>query len=236
MQYVTQTEHMMISGIRIVVDTRERNGELIDAMALSGISIEKETLPVGDYLISDRVCVERKTIGDFESSIITGRLFEQAKRLKEAYSYPIIIIEGDKEEFRMKSGVINGAVSSLYIDYGIPIISTFGVADTAEVLRYIAKHEQEKHAREPSVKGGVRSFTEKEFKERVVGNMPGIGVETARNLLNYFGTVKAIACAAKEDLVEVKNVGKKRAETIFRLINSDYDEGQSQEAGEQGKS
>jgi Fanconi anemia group M protein len=229
MPYTNEAHDKM--GIRIIVDSRERNCELIGNIAELGIAIERETLPVGDYLISDRVCVERKTISDFESSIITGRLFEQVKRLKEAYAYPIIVIEGDREEFRMKSAVINGAISSLYIDYEIPIIATFGIADTAELLKYIAKHEQEKHAREPSVKGGARCFTEREFKERVVGNMPGIGIETARNLLNRFGTIKELACAEKKELMEVKNIGKKRAESVFRIVNSDY--GECKEAGKQ---
>lgn len=210
-------------GPRVLVDNRERNAELLARLEALGVDIRVETLPVGDYVVSDRVCIERKTVSDFESSIVTGRLFEQARRLADAYDYPIIIIEGERNEFRVKSAAINGAIASLYIDYSLPVIVTFSGAETAEMIKYIAKHEQEKHMREPSVKGGARSFTTDQFRERVIGNIPGVGPETARGLLSHFGSIRAIALADPKELMKVKNVGKKRAKVISELISSEYE-------------
>jgi Fanconi anemia group M protein len=210
-------------GPYVVVDNRERNAELLSRLEELGVEVRVQTLPVGDYVVSDRVCIERKTVSDFESSIVNGRLFEQAKRLVEAYGYPIMIIEGEREEFRMKSAALNGAIASLYIDYSLPVMVTFSGSETAEMINYIAKHEQEKHMREPSVKGGVRSFTNNQFRERVIGNMPGIGLETARGLLSHFGSIRAIALADQKELMKVKNVGKKRAKAILELLSSEYE-------------
>ncbi len=187
-----------------------------------GIEVSMEVLPVGDYAISDRVCIERKTVSDFESSIVTGRLFEQAQRLGEAYERPIMIIEGDKSEFRMKGAAIRGAAASLYIDYDIAIMETGSARETAEMIGHIAKHEQDGRARAPSAKGGARSFTDSQFMERIVGNIPGVGADTAKRLLTHFGSVKAITSASEKELMEVENVGEKRAKAIFGIMRLEY--------------
>ncbi|MDI6751930.1 MAG: ERCC4 domain-containing protein [bacterium] len=59
------------------------------------IEVVKDRLLVGDYLIKD-IVVERKTASDFVQSIIDGRLFIQAKRMK-GYNdlIAIFIVEGD---------------------------------------------------------------------------------------------------------------------------------------------
>ena len=61
--------------MKIIVDQRERNLELINALHENGVEVEIKTIPVGDYILSDRICVERKTVSDFESSIINGLNF-----------------------------------------------------------------------------------------------------------------------------------------------------------------
>ena len=210
------------SGPSIVVDNRERNGELLSRLENLGVIVTVEQLPVGDYVISDRVCIERKTVSDFESSIVSGRLFEQAQRISEAYERPIIIIEGDREEFRMKGAVIGGAIASLYIDYDIHVMTTAGATETAEMIRHIARHEQDDRKRRPSVKGVGRAFTESQFMEKIVGNVPGIGIETSKNLLCHFGSISAIVAAEEKELTEVENVGKKRARAIYLLFRSKY--------------
>ncbi|MDE1823291.1 MAG: hypothetical protein KGH50_03115 [Candidatus Micrarchaeota archaeon] len=208
--------------LKMIVDNRERDLSIIEGLSGNGVDITFAQLPVGDYVVSDRICIERKTVSDFESSIVTGRLFEQAERLSQAYERPIIIIEGDREEFRMKGNVINGALASLYIDYDIPVIETGSAKESAEIIRHIARHEQDGKKRVPSVKGGARSFTQSQFMERVVGNMPGVGMDTAQKLLQHFGSVKAIASATEKELMEVENVGGKRAKAIFELMHSIY--------------
>jgi Fanconi anemia group M protein len=211
-----------MAELSVIVDNRERNTDLLCELESLGLKIAIDTLPVGDYIVSDRVCIERKTISDFESSIVTGRLFEQAARLSEAYERPIIMIEGEKEEFRMKGAVISGAIASLYIDYDIPVITTFDAKESAQMIKYVVKHEQEGKTRVPSVKGGARSFTQSQFMEKIIGNIPGVGIETAKNLLDHFGTVQSVIAANEKELMKVDNVGEKRAKAIFDLMRLKY--------------
>ena len=54
-------------------------------------------LTVGDYIISDQICVERKAVytGDLFSSFISGRLLQQIENMERYYDIPILLIEFD---------------------------------------------------------------------------------------------------------------------------------------------
>jgi ERCC4-type nuclease len=207
--------------IHIIIDQRERNVELIESLYSLGIEPEVNTLDIGDYIISDRLCVERKTVSDFEKSIIDGRLFDQLERMKNTYELPIIILEGDSESFRFKHSVINGTIVSIYIRYGIPIITSNSPQDTASIILTIAKQEQN-GAREPTKKNGKKAFSEQEYMENVIGNIPGIGPKLARLLLKHFGSIDSIAKADVKELMKVDKIGKKKAESIIKILDGRY--------------
>jgi Fanconi anemia group M protein len=204
------------------MDSRERNSELIKALKANGFVVDTQTLAVGDYVISDRLCVERKTIPDFESSIMNGRLFEQLEHMKQAYALPIVLLEGDHNQFRLKQNVINGTIVSIYIDYGIPIIVSASPTHTAEIILSMAKREQSGEKRDPSPKGASRAHTDAQFQEFVIGNLPGIGPKLAKSLLTHFSSIKRIANADVDELMKVEKIGKKKAEAIHRTFNSEY--------------
>lgn len=208
--------------LNIIIDNRERNIELISALEDSGVKARVASLPVGDYIISDRVCIERKTIHDFENSLINGRLFDQIKRIKEHYSAPIILIEGSKEEFRLKNNVIMGAMAYLYIDNSIQVITSWGPKESADIIATIARHEQHPENREPSLKGGARAYSDAQFQEYIIGNLPGVGPKLAKSLLTHFKSIRNLANSNVEELMEVEKIGKKKAEKIFALMNRDY--------------
>ncbi len=210
--------------LRIIMDQRERNPELITTLASKGIDVDVQTIPVGDYILSDRVCVERKTVPDFESSIINGRLFDQIERLMEGYEFPILILEGSLEDLRLGSNVINGAIVSLYLNYKMLVLFSHGPNHTAEMMASIAKQERD-GKREPSVKGSFRAHTDSQLQEYVVGNLPGIGPKLARSLLRHFKSIKNIANANVEELMDVEKIGKKKAERIHLTFNKAYREG-----------
>ena len=53
---------------------------------------------VGDYVLSPEQCVERKSIADLKSSLVSGRLYHQAEAMSRHYRTPLLLIEfeGDK--------------------------------------------------------------------------------------------------------------------------------------------
>ncbi|MCL4379277.1 MAG: helix-hairpin-helix domain-containing protein [Candidatus Marsarchaeota archaeon] len=214
----------MKQSFRVIVDRRERNQELRDALEENGIEIDEQMVHVGDYVISDRVCIERKTVSDFESSLMNGRLLDQAKRLKENYQLPIIIVEGDQEEYRLGRNIIIGAMVALYVDNGIEVIMSRGAKDTSDIITTIAKHEQDGSAREPSMKGGRRAYSTSNYQEYIVANLPGIGPKLARSLLGHFKSIRRLANADVKSLMKVEKIGKKKAEAIHATINKTYEE------------
>lgn len=209
------------SDITIVVDRRERNAELIAELERL-CSVRFEVMPSGDYLVSENVCVERKTVRDFESSIIDGRLFEQISALREDYQRPILMIEGDESDSSLYHLSVYGAIVSAYIRYGVQVVRSRGPKESAELLYIMAKQESDGGTREISPKRGRRARSDDAFVEYIVGNIPGVGVMLARSLLKEFGSVRAIANASIEDIMRVEGMGKKRAARVYGILNRRY--------------
>ena len=107
---------------KIIIDTREVSSTIPDILRLKA-HVELRQLPVGDYIISERIAVERKRAEDFVESLINKRIFNQMDRLKEAYERSILIIEDQGLFLRnVNSNAIYGALASFLIDSHISII------------------------------------------------------------------------------------------------------------------
>ena len=212
----------MSPEIRIIVDNRERGASITARLERLGAVVKLAQAPVGDYILSDRVAVERKTVSDLQSSILDGRLFEQLSRLKEAYQSPFLLIEGDMSEFSLGENIFKGLVAAVCVDYNVSILSTASQEETSDLIYYMAKREQNASGREMSMKGVVRSFSDADFQEHIIGNFPGVGPKLAKSLLLNFKSLRSLANADVKDLMKVDKIGKKKAEIIHRILNSDY--------------
>ena len=62
----------------------------------------------------------------------------------------------------------------------------------------------------------LRKKRSKSFAQSYLDEFNGIGKEKKRSLLRYFGSIKQISRAGKEDLVCVPGIGTKNAETIYK--------------------
>jgi Fanconi anemia group M protein len=207
---------------RVLVDARERDiGKLLESC---GVEITLKVLEVGDYIISDRVAVERKTAQDFVASIIDPErnLFRQVSDLARSYERPVLILEGrDLYTRQVNPNSIRGAMASIAIDYGVPIIPTEDQNETAAVISMLAKREQAE-GHEPKVHGRKTARTLKEQQEYLVSAIPSVGPAVARNLLKHFGSVETIMTASPEALKQVELVGPKIAERIREIVGGNY--------------
>ncbi|MCH7659319.1 MAG: DEAD/DEAH box helicase [Euryarchaeota archaeon] len=215
-------------GIEIVADQRELDSTIArDLSTREGISTRLETLDVGDYVLSDRVAVERKSVSDFLDTLVGGdrSVFEQVGDMARHYSRPVVIIEGERlyEERNVHPNAIRGALASLAIDFGASVLRTEDEADTADLLAVIAGREQEISSREVSVHGKKSSKTLAEQQEYVVGAIADIGPVTARSLLSEFASVEGVLTASEEELMEAEGVGKVTAERIREVVASRYE-------------
>ena len=124
-------------GVIVSIDHREGKSALAARLRQEGLTVEVINLPVGDIRISDRILIERKTSRDFVDSLLDGRLLGQATRLVGAAPRAMLILEGsDLFQHRAVSGqAIMGALATLTLDYGLPVVTS---SDTAETARFVA--------------------------------------------------------------------------------------------------
>jgi len=74
--------------VTIFADTREKGSGVIKELIELGVNIKLKMLKVGDYVLSERVAVEIKTVRDFVDSILDNRLLQQIKELKTNFERP----------------------------------------------------------------------------------------------------------------------------------------------------
>jgi Fanconi anemia group M protein len=188
--------------------------------------VRLETLAVGDYVLSDRVVVERKTVEDFLATLTGGErsVFEQVGDMARHYGRPVVVLEGEGlyERRNVHPKAIQGAIASLAIDFGASVLHTADADGTTDLLHTIAEREQEEADREVSVHGEKAAKTLAEQQEYVVSSVADIGPVTARSLLAEFGSVEAVLTASEEELQEAEGVGEVTAERLREVVGSDY--------------
>lgn len=218
------TLEMHKTGISIYLDTRELSSSVVRELLKFGIICKPRMLEVGDYVISNRVVVERKTCEDFVDSIIDGRLFSQAVALKRSYEKPVIVVEG--ENLYSARGVtpqaITGALLSLAVDFGIPVLFSKNEKETALIISSLARREQTIEGREVRIRGEKKLTSLKEMQEFIVAGLPNINTTLARRLLEHFGSVERVFTASEKELEEVQGIGRKTAREIRRILTAKY--------------
>lgn len=217
----------------LVADVNEPP-DLLELVAGRGVEIERRRLAPADFVVGS-LAIERKSVGDFHSSMIDRRLFEQVARLKEAYPSPVaLLLEGDLSFFqeRRQPRALWGALAAVAVDLGVTILPTPSKESSAELLAVLARRAARE--RLEGARHDVR------FKPRMLGphaqqqfavqGLPGIGDVVSANLLERFGTVRRVFTASEKDLLRTPGVGAKRAREISEFLDRPY-EGRQQRFG-----
>ena len=213
--------------VEVVVDQRELDANIARDLSMrEGVETRLETLAVGDYVLSDRVVVERKTVADFLATLTGGdrSMFEQVGDGARNYSRPVVVIEGEGlyDRRNLHPNAIHGALASLAVDFGASVMRTADEDETADLLAVLASREQEDDNRSVSVHGEKQSRTLSEQQEYVVASIAEVGPVTARSLLTELGSVEAVMTADRETLMTADGVGEVTAERIREVVGGSY--------------
>ena len=213
-----------VNEVKIIVDHREYRSNVVRNLTVKGTSVEPQQLDVGDYILSSRIGVERKKVEDFLESLMGGKLFKQIARLRDAYSRPIMIIEGDDlyTQRNINHNAIFGSLASISVDYGVSILSTKNALETADLLSVIAKREQRDDKKVVAIRGEKTQMSLRERQQFIIEGLPNVSAVIAKRLLTHFGSIKDIANASIDELQQVKGVGKNIASDIINLLNANY--------------
>lgn len=215
-------EHDHLVGLGIIVDNRETQSAIVRHLALQQIEVILKTLPVADYVISDKVGIERKSASDFINSIKDGRLFDELYNLSQNFTIPILILEGNpSNQPGFSKLAILGAIASIVVNIKISILYTDSEAETADLLIALVKkvYQEKKSSGKVYIK---KTATEAEAQEQIISGIPGINLVRAQELLTAFSNVENIFNADEDDLEKVSSIGKKTAKKIREIAEYDY--------------
>jgi len=230
--------------LHICVDSNEASSrrDIVTYLKFNGFDVDIRRLDVCDYVVSDRVGVERKDVSDFLGSMKDGRLFSQAKDMASVYERPILILEGQMsralKRSAMKPSSVYGALSSVALDYGLTVIPTETPEHTGILLHRLAYREQAKEDRVIQLRSVDRSMPLHQQQLYLLAGLPQIGTTLAQDLLSHFETpLRVLEEFAQAEvkvsssgktrrltgpLTEVKGIGPVIVESAQRLLKESY--------------
>ncbi|MHA2181307.1 MAG: DEAD/DEAH box helicase, partial [Promethearchaeota archaeon] len=187
-QKIEGSEHF-----EIVCDNRETASPVVRNLSLMGVNLRLEQLVVADYVISNRVGIERKSSKDFTDSIKDGRLFKELKTLVETYERPILVLEDDPfKDSNLSENAIYGAISSIILNLGITIYKTKDSKETAMFLYQLAKKEQSERNFTLKLRFDKAPIQNSRLLEYIIAGIPGVNAYRAKSLLKELKTLQNI--------------------------------------------
>ena len=203
--------------IHIAADDRECRCKVIKSLSkIENVDTSIRRLPIGDYQINNRVIVERKTLKDFAKSIVDGRLFRQMIRLAKSASQGVLILEGtaaDTVDLKMARASMQGALITVSLILGIPVLRSKDPSETARLIVYIGR-QIESMARGGVQRHGYRPKNKRKTQLYILQGLPGVGPERAGRLLDRFGSVETAISASSSELQSVDGIGKSIGDKI----------------------
>ena len=200
-----------IEQVHIIIDHRENKLKALLDKKKEKITYESKQLDIADIVISSEVAIERKEGFDFVSSIMDNRLFEQLLRLKDTYTYPILILEGlnDKvfENTGMKISSIYGALSYISYKLGISVIPTRNLEDTAIVIERIAYREQIKDSMPLLSRKAPKEMSKKDRRSFIIEGLVDIGPKKAKALIDKYRNPYQVFKAIKNTEITYTKTG-----------------------------
>jgi DNA excision repair protein ERCC-4 len=208
---------MMESKTTVVADDREACADVVQhLLARPDCEVFIRRLRLGDYHIAGRLLVERECWPDLVASIVDGRLFRQACRLAGSPLHAVMLLEGSEEaiaESAMTREAIQGALISVSVILGIPILRSRDAEESARLMLYAGRQLQSVISGAVT-RAGYRPKSKRRIQLHILQGLPAVGPVRAARLLDKYGSVGAVLTAGRENLTLVPGIGKVAAERI----------------------
>ncbi len=213
--------------VRVYYDVREEASGVPGLLKRLGVLAIGKQLPNGDYIIPEDHVIERKSARDFVASLFDGRLFDQARRLSNSYSYVYYLIEGDfQNELRYwftRRKQLVGALVSLVVDFDVRLLWSSDAEESAIIIERLASRLLEgRHSGSVVIMKKKSLNSIRDWQLYVLQSFPGIGAKTAERLLERFGSIEGFIRASVTELASVEGVGEVKAHRIKELLKATY--------------
>lgn len=229
----------------IAVDVREFRSALPSMLHQGGMRLAPVTLTVGDYVLSNVHCVERKSISDLFSSFAKGRLLNQAQTMSKYYQAPCLLIEFDPNktfclqnvnelgpDIRMDSTCMK--MVDLMIDVPkLRILWSRSPHDTLKVFKALKTNHDEVDiekavaigsnealdaqimGKDSDDEGNNRDYNEEGRK--MLRQLPGITDHNMRKVMSTCDSIAELASLSREDMKKL--LGPLPGQKLFTFFN-----------------
>jgi ERCC4-type nuclease len=213
----------------LTVWTTKPKSKLATRLASMGIEVlplaqdEGQAMAVERYQLSERAAVERRTGSAFLRGIQDKTLFSSAIYMRERYDVAALVVEGQVDYTRtaFHPQAVRGALTSMLVGYGLTVLSTPDLEETAALIAVMARQVQV-GIPEISLNYKRKATDLADLQRRVVEMLPGCGIALARDLLQTFGSIERIVRASPSELRTMHGIGAKRAAQIHRVLHAEY--------------
>jgi len=230
----------------IAVDVREFRSALPSILHQGGMRLAPATLTVGDFVLSNVHCVERKSISDLFGSFASGRLYTQAEAMSKHYKCPILLIEFDPgKSFCLQSGSEIGAdirtdavcskMSLLSLHFPkLRILWSRSPHETLKMFKALKVDHDEPDINKAIEIGSNESLDallgmdttqgDEEEEENEINEaardmllrLPGVTVQNARQIMNSCDSIADVAEMSREDLKRL--IGPLSGQKLFSFL------------------
>ena len=203
---------------------KSQAARLLADQGLQIMPVAEDEGNVERFVISDSLAVDRRTGSSLLNGIMDKTLFTCAIYLREHFALPVLILEGEVNyEYRgFDPQAVRGALSSMVLEYGLTVLSTRDLDETAHMLIMMARQEQV-GIPEISLIPKRKATSLADMQRRVVEMLPGSGRVMARELLQHFGSVDRVAQASEDELCDLKGIGRKKARDMRQVLSAPYE-------------
>ena len=223
--------------MELEIDIREKTSRKESAYQFfinKDYDVSVRQLPVGDYIFDKKIVFEWKTASDMIQSIMDGRVFKQAKRMRQ-YPYSYIIVVGNVfEEIKarysdwenphyaryrkkgQKTFSVNnyiGGLASLYEQDKVIHVENEHQAFT--IMYYMSQNILKKDKQAKAVDTPVCKMTD--AVSTFLCCIDGVSVKTALLIKNHLKieTLQDLLNVTYRDLIDIKGIGKTTATKIM---------------------
>ncbi|XP_067593013.1 Fanconi anemia group M protein isoform X1 [Pseudorca crassidens] len=212
----------------ILVDSREitSGSEVISSLrAVHGLQVEVCPLNGCDYIVSNRMVVERRSQSEMLNSTNKNKLIEQIQYLQSMFERICVIVEKDREKTGDTSRMFRRTKSydsllTTLTGAGIRILFSSCQEETADLLKELSLVEQRKNV-------GIHVSTVVNSNKcealQFYLSIPNISYIAALNMCHQFSSVKKMTNSSPQEISMYAQVTHQKAEEIYRYIHYIFD-------------
>lgn len=233
--------------MKVIVDSREFNSSLPKLLYRVGIKVVPCMLTVGDYVLSPKICVERKAIPDLIASFKSGRLYQQCEQMFRHYETPALLIEFDEsksfsfEPFaelkppgqkaanaigsRLSKQEIQLKITELLVSFPkLKVLWSYSPYETAQIFLELKAVQHEPDVNDALAKGVNPTISTSDgppmFNDDaidVLNTIPGINSLNVLQVIKNVLSLKEFVSLSADQLKEM--LGEENANKAYHFIN-----------------